>query len=90
MSAWDPGCSVTRGLDVKLTPDALASFEASLERMATAILVEIDEKWLTTDKPYITWKTEDDRSTEIQISRLHGTQAQRLARVSQDKHGMAG
>jgi len=26
----------------------------------TAILVEIDEKWLTTDKPYITWKTEDD------------------------------
>jgi transposase-like protein len=34
--------------------------EASLERLVTAILVEIDEKWLTTDKPYITWKTEDD------------------------------
>ena len=34
--------------------------EASLERLVTAILVEIDEKWATTDKPYITWKTEDD------------------------------
>ena len=60
MSAWDPGGSVTRRLDVKLSLDPPASFEASLERMATAILVEIDEKWLTTDKPYITWKTEDD------------------------------
>ena len=26
----------------------------------TAILVEIDEKWATTDKPYISWKAEDD------------------------------
>ena len=34
--------------------------EASLERLVTAILVEIDEKWATTDKPYITWKAEDD------------------------------
>ncbi len=34
--------------------------EASLERLVTAILVEIDEKWATTDKPYITWKSEDD------------------------------
>ena len=34
--------------------------EASLERLVTAILVEIDEKWQTTDKPYITWKAEDD------------------------------
>ena len=34
--------------------------EASLERLVTAILVEIDEKWETTDKPYITWKAEDD------------------------------
>ena len=34
--------------------------EASLERLVTAILVEIDEKWATTDKPYITWKADDD------------------------------
>jgi transposase-like protein len=34
--------------------------EASLERLVTAILVEIDEKWQTTDKPYIMWKAEDD------------------------------
>ncbi len=34
--------------------------EASLERLVTAVLVEIDEKWATTDKPYITWKAEDD------------------------------
>jgi putative transposase len=34
--------------------------EASLERLVTAILVEIDEKWATNDKPYISWKTEDD------------------------------
>ena len=34
--------------------------EVSLERLVTAILVEIDEKWQTADKPYITWKTEDD------------------------------
>jgi len=34
--------------------------EASLERLVTAILVEIDEKWATNHKPYISWKTEDD------------------------------
>ena len=34
--------------------------EASLERLVTAILVEIDEKWATNDKPYITWKADDD------------------------------
>ena len=34
--------------------------EASLERLVTAILVEIDEKWETTEKPYINWKAEDD------------------------------
>ena len=34
--------------------------EASLERLVTAILVEIDDKWQTTDKPYITWKAEND------------------------------
>ena len=34
--------------------------EASLERLVTAILVEIDEKWATNDKPYISWKAEDD------------------------------
>ncbi len=34
--------------------------EASLERLVTAVLVEIDEKWQTADKPYIPWKTDDD------------------------------
>ncbi len=34
--------------------------EASLERLVTAILVEIDDKWATTEKPYISWKTDDD------------------------------
>lgn len=34
--------------------------ETALERLVTAILVEIDEKWLTAEKPYITWKTKDD------------------------------
>lgn len=34
--------------------------EAALERLVTAILVEIDEKWQTNNKPYITWKAEDD------------------------------
>ena len=34
--------------------------EASLERLVTAVLVEIDEKWQTADKPYITWKTKND------------------------------
>ena len=29
-------------------------------RLVTAILVEIDEKWATTDKPYISWKANDD------------------------------
>ena len=34
--------------------------EAALERLVTAILVEIDDKWQTADKPYITWKAQDD------------------------------
>ncbi len=34
--------------------------EASLERLVTAISVEIDETWQTADKPHITWKSEDD------------------------------
>ena len=34
--------------------------EASLERLVTAVLVEIDEKWETADKPYISWKANDD------------------------------
>ena len=40
-----------------------------LERPVTAIPVEIDERWATTDKPYLTWQTEDDRSVESKISR---------------------
>lgn len=33
--------------------------EASLERLVTVVLVEIDEKWATAEKPYITWKAND-------------------------------
>ena len=33
---------------------------APSERLITAILVEIDDKWATTDKPYISWKANDD------------------------------
>jgi transposase-like protein len=44
-----------RTIKVRVFPN-----EASLERLVTAILVEIDEKWATTDKPYITWKADDD------------------------------
>jgi putative transposase len=34
--------------------------EASLERLVSAVLVEIDDKWASTDKPYIKWKNQDD------------------------------
>ncbi len=44
-----------RAVKVRVFPN-----EASLERLVTAILVEIDGKWATTDKPYISWKTDDD------------------------------
>ena len=30
--------------------------EASLERLVTAILVEIDETWTVSPQPYLTWK----------------------------------
>ena len=33
--------------------------EASLERLATAVLVEIDEKWTASTQPYLTWKNTD-------------------------------
>ena len=33
---------------------------AMTQRVDPAELVEIDEKWETTEKPYITWKAEDD------------------------------
>jgi transposase-like protein len=34
--------------------------EKSLERLVSAILVEIDEKWATADKAYIMWNRQDD------------------------------
>jgi len=34
--------------------------EASLERLVSAVLVEIDDKWATADKVYINWKCQDD------------------------------
>ena len=33
---------------------------ASLERLSTAVLVEIDEKWETENKAYIKWEQLDD------------------------------
>ena len=33
--------------------------EASLERLATAVLVEIDEQWAVSNKPYVNWKNAD-------------------------------
>jgi putative transposase len=34
--------------------------EESLERLVSAVLVEIDDKWTTADKAYINWKYQDD------------------------------
>jgi len=34
--------------------------EKSLERLVSAVLVEIDDKWATADKAYIKWKNQDD------------------------------
>ena len=34
--------------------------EESLERLVSAVLVEIDDKWATADKVYINWKCQDD------------------------------
>ena len=33
--------------------------EASLERLVTAVLVEIDEKWIAKKTPYINWEVTD-------------------------------
>ena len=33
--------------------------ETSLERLATAVLVEIDEKWTASAQPYLAWKNTD-------------------------------
>jgi putative transposase len=34
--------------------------EASLERLVTAVLVEIDDKWIASTQPYLTWKNTKD------------------------------
>jgi transposase-like protein len=34
--------------------------EASLERLVNAVLIEIDDKWASTDRAYIIWETKDD------------------------------
>ena len=34
--------------------------EKSLERLVSAVLVEIDDKWASTDKAYIKWECQDD------------------------------
>ena len=52
--------------------------EASRERLVTAILVEIEEKWAKSDKPYITWKAKDDRSNAFRIFRRQIAQTGRL------------
>jgi putative transposase len=44
-----------RTVKVRLFPN-----EASLERLVSAVLVEIDDKWATADKAYIIWNKQDD------------------------------
>ena len=44
-----------RTIKVRVFPN-----EASLERLVSAILVEIDDKWATADKAYIKWQCQDD------------------------------
>ena len=44
-----------RTIKVRVFPN-----EASLERLVSAVLVEIDDKWATADKVYINWKCQDD------------------------------
>lgn len=34
--------------------------EESLERLVSAVLVEIDDKWASADKPYIKWECQDE------------------------------
>ena len=34
--------------------------EQSLERLVSAVLVEIDDKWASADKAYIKWECQDD------------------------------
>ena len=34
--------------------------EKSLERLVSAVLVEIDDKWASADKAYIKWECQDD------------------------------
>ena len=34
--------------------------EKSLERLVSAVPVEIDDKWATADEAYIKWKNQDD------------------------------
>ncbi len=44
-----------RTIKVRVFPN-----KASLERLVSAVLVEIDDKWATADKAYINWKCQDD------------------------------
>ena len=41
--------------------------EASLERLVTAVLVEIDEKWTASTQPYLTWKNIDADSPQEKV-----------------------
>ena len=42
---------------------------ASLLRLVTAVLVEIDETWVASTQPYINWNTPDARAGHQRISR---------------------
>jgi hypothetical protein len=42
--------------------------EAALERLATAILVDIDEEWIATDRAYITMISGDGRNTPARFT----------------------
>ena len=51
-------------LEVRVFPK-----NASLLRLVTAVLVEIDETWQASTQPYITWNNPDARSGHQRISR---------------------
>lgn len=44
-----------RAIEVRVFPN-----EASLERLVSAVLVEIDDKWAAVNKAYIKWECQDE------------------------------
>ena len=49
--------------------------EASLERLVSAVLVEIDDKWAANAKAYIKWESHNERSWRQGVSRQQVAQS---------------